>query len=125
MKKLTLSVAVLLGSLAAKAQTEHIDVTTKKPFGRSEMVLYSAETNYNDLEYFYIGRLSKNWHWVEYTHATDILVTMSDDIGSYREICIKQGQDSLVCNIYSSFASVVKFKSEKTKFKIWISKKLK
>ena len=125
MKKITLSIAVLLGGLTAKAQTEYIDSTTKKPFGRSEMVLYSEGTNYNDLEYLYIGKFSKNWHWVEYTHADDIVVTMSDDANSYREICIQQGQDSLVCNVYSSFASVVEFKSKQTKFKIWISKKLK
>ena len=52
MKTITLSVALLLGSIAAKAQTEYVDITTKGIFGRSEMVLYNDDTNYNDLEYF-------------------------------------------------------------------------
>ena len=51
MKKITLSVAVLLASASAKAQTEYIDLTTKGIFGRSEMVVYNGITNYNDLEY--------------------------------------------------------------------------
>ena len=64
MKKITLSVAVLLGSISTKAQTtEYIDISSKKIFGRSEMVVYNDDTNYNDLEYLYLGPVS-------YTHLT-------------------------------------------------------
>ena len=45
MKTVTLSVALLLGGVAAKAQTEYIDITSKKLFNRSEMVLYNDDTN--------------------------------------------------------------------------------
>ena len=59
MKKIKISVAVLLCSTAVKAQnfTEYIDISSKKLFGRSEMVVYNDDTNYNDLEYLYLGCL--------------------------------------------------------------------
>ena len=70
MKKLTLSVALLLGSISAKSQAiEYIDVTSKKLFGRSEMTVYNDIVGYNDLEYLYLGRFNSNYHWVSYTNA--------------------------------------------------------
>ena len=60
MKKITLSVALLLGGYVAKAQIpEVIDVRTLEPFGRSEMVLYCEDLNFKDLQYFYLGRFNK------------------------------------------------------------------
>ena len=48
MKKIKISVAVLLCSTAVKAQNfaEYIDISSKKLFGRSEMVVYNDDTNY-------------------------------------------------------------------------------
>lgn len=121
MKKITLSVALLLGGVAAKAQTEHVDITTKGIFGRSEMVLYNDNTNYNDLEYFYLGRNTDKYHWVKYTNADDIVVTMSDDVGDTRELCTKRNGKELVCEVVDAYATVYKFKASKI-FEIWISK---
>ncbi len=121
MKTITLSVALLLGGVAAKAQTEYVDITTKGIFGRSEMVLYNDNTNYNDLEYFYLGKNTDKYHWVEYTNAKDIVVTMSDDIGDTRELCTKRNGKKLVCEVVDAYATVYKFKASKI-FEIWISK---
>ena len=121
MKTITLSVALLLGGVAAKAQTEYVDITTKGIFSRSEMVLYNDNTNYNDLEYFYLGRNTDKYHWVKYTNADDIVVTMSDDIGDTRELCTKRNGKELVCEVVDAYATVYKFKASKT-FEIWISK---
>jgi hypothetical protein len=123
MKKITLSVALLLGSMSAKAQyTEHIDISSKKLFGRSEMVLYNDDTNYEDLEYLYIGKFNSNYHWVKYTGAKDIIVTLNDDPGDTREICTQQGKDKAECKQYDAFATQYKFKAKQKVFQIWISK---
>ena len=122
MKKITLSVAVLLGSMSAKAQTEYIDVTTKSIFGRSEMVLYNNDKNYNDLEYFYIGRFNNNYHWVKYTGAKDIIVSLNDNEGDTREICTQQDSFPVSCKVYSSFAEQFKINVTTNEFQIWISK---
>ena len=121
MKKITLSVAVLLGSIATKAQTEYIDVTTKGIFGRSEMVVYNDDYGYNDLEYLYIGRNNDNYHWVEYTNAGKIVVTMSDNSGDTRELCTKRNNDKTTCEVVDAFATSYTFKASK-KFQVWISK---
>ena len=121
MKKITLSVAVILGSLAAKAQTEYIDVTTKGIFGRSEMVVYNDDYSYDDLEYLYIGRSNDNYHWVEYTNAGKIVITMSDNAGDTRELCTKRNDDKTTCEVVDAFATSYKFDASK-KFQVWISK---
>tara|TARA_R100000231_G_scaffold67150_1_gene53873 strand:- start:297 stop:677 length:381 start_codon:yes stop_codon:yes gene_type:complete len=122
MKKITLSVAVLLGSISAKAQTEYIDVTTKSIFGRSEMVLYNNDKNYNDLEYFYIGRFNKNYHWVKYTNAKNIVLSLNDNKGDTREICTQQDTFKVHCQVYDSFAQQYKINVTTKDFQIWISK---
>ena len=122
MKKITLSVAILLGSMSAKAQTEYIDVTTKSIFGRSEMVLYNDDKNYDDLEYFYIGRFSNNYHWVKYTGAKDIIVSLNDNEGDTREICTQQDTFKVHCQVYDSFAQQYKINVSTKEFQIWISK---
>ena len=124
MKKLTLSVAILLGCVAAKAQTEYVDITTKGIFGRSEMVLYNDNTNYKDLEYFYLGRNSDKYHWVKYTNANKVVDTMSDDVGDTRELCVKRNDQELQCEVVDAFATVYEFKASKI-FEVWISKPLK
>ena len=121
MKKITLSVALLLGGYVTKAQTEYVDVTTKGIFGRSEMVLYNDDANYNDLEYFYIGRYNDNYHWVKYTNADKVVVTMSDNAGDTRELCTKYNEEPTTCEVVSAFATSYAFNASK-KFQIWISK---
>ena len=121
MKKITLSVALLLSGYVAKAQTEYVDITTKGIFGRSEMVLYNDNTNYKDLEYFYLGRNSDKYHWVKYTNANKVVVTMSDDVGDTRELCVKRNDQELQCEVVDAFATVYEFKAS-YKFEVWISK---
>jgi len=121
MKKITLSVALLLSGYVTKAQTEYIDLTTKSIFGRSEMVVYNGDTNYNDLEYLYIGRKNDNYHWVEYTNADKVVITMSDNAGDTRELCTKRNNKKLKCEVVDAFATSYTFKPSK-KFQIWISK---
>ena len=101
MKKITLSVAILLSGVVAKAQTEYVDITTKGIFGRSEMVLYNDNTNYNDLEYFYLGRNTNKYHWVKYTNANKV--------------------KELKCEVVDAFATTYEFKASKI-FEVWISK---
>ena len=111
-----------IGLTSSSQSIEYIDISTKGIFGRSEMVLYNDDINYNDLEYLYIGKNNDNWHWVKYTNANEIIVTLNDNSGDYREICIKQGNDSLFCQKYDAFAKEYHFKSNQTIFEIWISK---
>jgi hypothetical protein len=123
MKKITLSVALLLGGYVAKSQTtEYIDVTTKSIFGRSEMVLYNNIVDYDDLEYLYIGKFNSNYHWVKYTGAKDIIVTLNDSQGDKRRICTQQGQDEAECKQYDAFGEQYKFTAKQKVFQIWISK---
>ena len=123
MKKITISVALLLSGYVAKAQTEYIDVTKKNIFGRSEMVLYNDDINYDDLEYYYIGRKNNNYHYVKYQYAPPyIIVTMNDDIGDTRELCVAQGTDSTQCDVVSSYAAQYKINSVSNLVQIWISK---
>ena len=127
MKKIKISVAVLLCSTAVKAQkfTEYIDISSKKLFGRSEMVVYNDDTNYDDLVYLYLGPFNKNYHWVKYTNAKDIILTLNDDPGDTREICTQQDTFKAHCKVYDSFAQQYKINVTTREFQIWISKPLK
>lgn len=123
MKKYLLLIAILFSQYNLNAQTEYIDLTTKGIFGRSEMVVYNDITNYNDLEYLYIGRNNDNYHWVEYTNPNMVIVTMSDDPGDTREICTKYDDKDLNCEVVDAYATTYEFNAIKSKkFEIWISK---
>tara|TARA_B100000768_G_scaffold180093_1_gene199227 strand:- start:562 stop:852 length:291 start_codon:yes stop_codon:yes gene_type:complete len=78
---------------------------------RKDIVPFSWNSKNND-----------NWHWVKYTNANEIIVTLNDNTGDLREICTKQGNDSLFCQKYDAFAKEYHFKSNQTIFEIWISK---
>lgn len=125
MKKLTLSVAVLLGSISTKAQTEYIDISTKNVFGRSEMVVYNDVKDFDDLEYFYLGPTNKNYHWVEYTNANNILVSLQDKPGKKREICTQDGEEKVQCKVVDAHATQYRFFPKNKVFQIYISKTLK
>jgi len=123
MKKITLSVALLLGGYVTKAQIpEVVDVTTKGVFGRSEMVLYCEDYNYEDLQYFYIGKFNNNYHYVKYTGAKQVTVNMSDKPGDTRELCTKQGDSPTECKTVDAFAKSYKLISTRKIFQVWISK---
>ena len=123
MKKITLSVALLLGGYVAKAQIpEVIDVRTLEPFGRSEMVLYCEDLNFKDLQYFYLGRFNKNYHYVKYTGAKDVTVLLNDKPGDTRELCTKQGNKPCSCKIVNSFAASYDLVAPEKIFQVWISK---
>tara|TARA_Y100001938_G_C7994234_1_gene381178 strand:+ start:483 stop:866 length:384 start_codon:yes stop_codon:yes gene_type:complete len=123
MKKITISVALLLGGYVAKSQTtEYIDVTTKNIFGRSEMVIYNNNTNHADLEYLYLSRFNNNYHWVKYTGAKDVIVSLNDGKGDKRRICTQQGQDQAECKQYDAFGTQYKFTANQNEFQIWISR---
>jgi hypothetical protein len=107
------------------SQTEYIEVSTKGIFGRSEMVVYNDNSNYNDLEYLYIGRNNDNYHWVEYTGVNNVIVLMNDNEGDVREVCIKhgEGEDKAdECEVLDAFGTQYEYKAKEQTFQIWISK---
>ena len=103
--------------------TEYIELSTKGVFDRSEMVLYCEDLNYDDLQYFYIGRNNDNYHWVKYTGAKDVIVIMNDNENDTRELCYKhQSDEKATCEIVDAFASMHKLKAKENIFEVWISK---
>jgi hypothetical protein len=123
MKKLFLILLVIPTSCFS--QTEYIEVSTKGIFGRSEMVVYNDNSNYNDLEYLYIGRNNNNYHWVEYTGVNNVIVLMNDNEGDIREVCIKhgEGEDKVdKCEVLDAFGTQYEYKAKENVFQIWISK---
>tara|TARA_Y100000813_G_C24028080_1_gene288411 strand:- start:251 stop:652 length:402 start_codon:yes stop_codon:yes gene_type:complete len=103
--------------------TEYIELSTKGVFGRSEMVLYCHDNNYDDLEYLYIGRNNDNYHWVKYTGAKDIIIIMNDNENDTRELCYKhQSDEKATCKTVDAFASIYKLKAKENIFEVWISK---
>lgn len=123
MKKYGLILLIgFLSNLCFGQIPEVIDVTTKGVFGRSEMVLYCEDMNYEDLQYFYIGKHNNNYHYVKYTGAKSVTVNMSDEVGDTRELCTKQGDNPTECKTVDSFATTYKLVSTEKIFEVWISK---
>ena len=103
--------------------TEYIELSTKGVFGRSEMVLYCENNNYDDLEYLYIGRNNDNYHWVKYTGAKDVIIIMNDNENDTRELCYKhQTDEKATCKTVDAFASKYKLKAKENILEVWISK---
>lgn len=126
MKKITLSVALLLGSYVTKAQTEYIDVAKVGMLGTSTMAIYNDNRYLNDLEVFKLNifNKAKTYHWVKYTNLFNdkVVLTMSDDEGDTREVCTKHGEQNYFCETVSSFATVYEFTTNSDTFQIWISR---
>ena len=122
MKKYAFLFLILINESVYSQTTEYIDVTTKGVFGRSEMVVYNDNVDYDDLEYLYIGPNNDNYHWVKYTGAKDIIVNMLDSYGDTRELCTQQGKDSVSCEIVDAFATTYKLRAKDNIFQVWISK---
>ena len=115
-------ISILINQCVYSQITEYIDLTTKGVFARSEMVLYCEDLDFDDLQYFYIGSNNDNYHWVKYTGAKDVIISMSDSYGDKRELCTKQGNDSTLCEVVDAFAATYKFRAKDEIFQVWISK---
>ena len=114
---------ILLNSSVFSQITEYIDVTTKEVFGRSEMVLYCEDLNFDDLQYFYIGANNDNYHWVKYTGAKNVIVIMNDSENDTRELCYKNlSEQNATCEIVDAFACTYKLQAKEEIFDVWISK---
>tara|TARA_X000001382_G_C3067882_1_gene146482 strand:- start:179 stop:571 length:393 start_codon:yes stop_codon:yes gene_type:complete len=126
MKKITISVAVLLSSVAAKAQTEYIDVRSNKNFKTSTMLVYNDD-NYKDLEHFKLGRFNNSYHYVNYSNVNGmnfpVIVLLNDNEGNIRELCTKTSVDSFAtCKTIDSFATKYKLEATTKNYEVWISK---
>ena len=63
MKKILLVITSLtFTNLSFSQADEYIEVSTKNIFGKSEMVLYNDNIDFDDLEYLTIGRNNDNYH---------------------------------------------------------------
>ena len=126
MKKITLSVALLLGGFATKAQTEYIDIAKVGMLGTSTMAIYNDNKGLNDLKVHKLNILDKKnlYHYVEYTNLYDdkVVLTLSDDPGDTREICIKEEGELQPCFTVDSFATVYEFTTNANKLTIFISR---
>lgn len=126
MKKITLSVALLLGSYVTKAQTEYIDVAKIGMLGTSTMSIYNDDKHSDDLQVFKLNLFDKSeiYHWVKYTNLYNdkVVITMSDDEGDTRELCTKHDDEELSCKTVSSFATSYELTTDSHVFQVWISR---
>ena len=126
MKKTILSVALLLGSYATKAQTEYIDVAKVGMLGTSTMAIYNDDKHFNDLKVFKLNLFNKakTYHWGKYTNLYNdkVVLTMSDDFGDTRQVCVKHGEQDYYCENLVSYAESYEFTTNSEVFQIWISK---
>jgi hypothetical protein len=124
MKKYSLILLIgFLSNLCFGQIDEYIEVSTKQPFGTSEMVCYNDNIDYDDLEYLQIGRFNDNYHWVKYTDAKDVIIIMNDNENDTRELCYKhQSDDKSTCEIVDAFTSTHKLQAKEKIFEVWISK---
>ena len=124
MKKILLVLTALtFTNLSFSQADEYIEVSTKNIFGKSEMVLYNDNIDFDDLEYLTIGRNNDNYHWVKYTGAKNVIVIMNDYENDTRELCYKHQSDKkATCKTVDAFGSIHKLKARENIFEVWISK---
>lgn len=124
MKKILLVLTALtFTNLSFSQADEYIEVSTKNIFGKSEMVLYNDNIDFDDLEYLTIGRNNDNYHWVKYTGAKNVIVIMNDYENDTRELCYKhQSDEKATCEIVDAFASIYNLQAKENIFEVWISK---
>jgi hypothetical protein len=126
MKKIIISVALLLGSYVTKAQTEYIDIAKVGLMSTSTMAVYSGDVFDNDLAIHKLNIFDpKNQcHWVKYTNLgnSKIILTLSDDQGDTRRICIKENSVLQPCYNVDSFATEYEFTTDAHIFEIYICK---
>ena len=125
MKKITISVALLLGSYVTKAQTEYIDIAKVGMLNTSTMAVYSNKP-LDDLQVLKLNIFDKKdqCHYVKYTNLKNdkVVLTLSDDPGDKRRICIKEDGVLQPCYTVDSFAAEYEFTSDAHTFKIYICK---
>ena len=127
MKRIIISVALLLGSYVTKAQTEYIDIAKVGLMSTSTMAVYSGDVFDNDLAIHKLNIFDpKNQcHWVKYTNLGNgkVVLTLSDDPGDTRKICIKEN-DVLVDSCYhvDSFATEYVFTTDAHTLEIYVCK---
>ena len=126
MKKIIISVALLLGSYVTKAQTEYIDIAKVGLMSTSTMAVYSGDVFDNDLAIHKLNIFDpKNQcHWVKYTNLGNgkIILTLSDDQGDTRRICTKENSVLQPCYNVDSFATEYEFTTDAHIFEIYICK---
>tara|TARA_B110000902_G_C14033738_1_gene485116 strand:- start:31 stop:432 length:402 start_codon:yes stop_codon:yes gene_type:complete len=126
MKRIIISVALLLGSYVTKAQTEYIDIAKVGLMSTSTMAVYSGDVFDNDLAIHKLNIFDpKNQcHWVKYTNLGNgkIILTLSDDQGDTRRICIKENSVLQPCYNVDSFATEYEFTTDAHIFEIYICK---
>ena len=127
MKKITISVALLLGSYVTKAQTEYIDIAKVGMLSTSTMAVYSDDVFDNDLAVHKLNVLDpKNkCHWVKYTNlgSGKVILTLSDDQGDTRKICIKEDEVQVdSCYYVDSFATEYVFTTDAHTLEIYVCK---
>jgi hypothetical protein len=126
MKKITISVALLLGSYVTKAQTEYIDIAKVGMLSTSTMAVYSDDVFDNDLAVHKLNVLDpKNkCHWVKYTNlgSGKVILTLSDDQGDTRKICIKENGVLKPCYYVDSFATEYEFTTDAHTLEIYVCK---
>jgi len=106
MKKLTISVAILLSGVVAKAQTEFVELSSNKLFKRS----YAKYYNDSDIPLeedlsVSIVKGNLNYHWVKYYNAEEVQVICADKENAYRKICVNEN-----CNTYNTYNEIYTFK---------------
>ena len=126
MKRIIISVALLLGSYVTKAQTEYIDIAKVGLMSTSTMAVYSGDVFDNDLAIHKLNIFDpKNQcHWVKYTNLGNgkIILTLNDDQGDTRRICIKENSVLQPCYNVDSFATEYEFTTDAHIFEIYICK---
>ncbi len=126
MRKMTISVALLLGSYVTKAQTEYIDIAKIGMLGTSTMAVYNDDKHLNDLQVLKLNVFDAKdqCHYVKYTNLgkDKVVLTLSDDPGDKRRICIKENGVLQPCYTVDSFATYYEFTSDAKVFKIYVCK---
>ena len=128
MKKLILGIGVFLSINSSKGQgvyNEYIDVGSHDWNETSYMIIYNNAPDTLPAEYFSIGRYNSNYHWVKYTGAYKVIVNMSDNIGEFRELCIKHGDQHFKCDTVIAHQTMYELFAFESTLQVWISKPFK
>ena len=127
MKKYVLIFTILFTQFSLSAQTEYIDIAKVGLMGTSTMAVYSEDVFDDDLAVHKLNIFDAKdlCHWVKYTNLGNykVFLTLSDDPGDTRKICIKEDEvlvDS--CYYVDSFATDFVFTSDAHTLEIYVCK---
>ena len=126
MKKYVLIFTILFTQFSLSAQTEYIDIAKVGLMGTSTMAVYSEDVFDDDLAVHKLNIFdAKNLcHWVKYTNLGNykVFLTLSDDPGDTRRICIKEDGLLQPCYSVDSFATEYVFTSDAHILEIYVCK---